>query len=68
MAAWYVHNSSEGPHMGPGSAERQSSLSLAEIVGHDACVVVRGASDIFSVVMVYVCGVGTQVPAFVCAV
>lgn len=42
MTVWYVHNSSEGPHMGPGSAERQSSLSLAEIVGHDVCVVVRG--------------------------
>lgn len=42
MVVWYVHNSSEGPHMGPGSAERQPSLSLAEIVGHDACVVVRG--------------------------
>lgn len=54
-AAWHVHNSSEGPHMGPGSAERQSSFSLGEIVGHDACVVVRGVSDIFSVVMVYTC-------------
>lgn len=55
MAAWHVHNSSEGLHMGPGSAETQFSLSLAEIVGHDACVVVRGPSDIFSVVMVYTC-------------